>query len=264
MLIGEAECVFLSGLDFPGLSIQISLDGVSSRSHDQVRGEGAFNSALQGIARLVQYGLGHRISIFMTEMRHNLHEIPELLAFVDHRGLGSFSSGALVGCGRASGTLSEVLPPEPEQYLKLLERYDHDARFRELYGRFGTVAALEWRTSDAARKDCCTFVENPYLTPSGRLYPCLLCHADEYSVTGVFEKGLAAALAEGLPLWSELLRISLRRSEDCDECRNCRVKASCGAGCMGRAWGSFGDLVAADDRCRVRQAVRRYADDLIG
>ncbi len=99
-----------------------------------------------------------------------------------------------------------------EQYLSLLERYDRDDHFRELYDKIGTVAALEWRKGDAIRQECCTFIENPYLTPSGRLYPCLMCHTDEYSVTEVFEKGLVAAFAEGAPLWSSLHRISRCRS----------------------------------------------------
>ncbi|MFH1027924.1 MAG: SPASM domain-containing protein [Pseudomonadota bacterium] len=105
------------------------------------------------------------------------------------------------------------------------------------------------------REDCCTFVENPYLTPSGRLYPCLLCHTDEYSVTGVFEKGLAASLAEGAKLWSSLLCISRCRADAIPECRDCPGKLSCAGGCMGRAWGSFENLLAADDRCESRRAI---------
>jgi radical SAM protein with 4Fe4S-binding SPASM domain len=146
-----------------------------------------------------------------------------------------------------------------EQYLSLLERYDRDARFRELYEKIGSVAALEWRKGDAIRRDCCTFIENPYLTPSGRLYPCLLCHADEFSVSGVFEKGLAAALAEGVPLWASLLRISRRRSQEIPECRDCPGKPFCAGGCLGRAWGSCGNLMAADDRCSVRRAIYQRA-----
>jgi radical SAM protein with 4Fe4S-binding SPASM domain len=142
-----------------------------------------------------------------------------------------------------------------EQYLSLLERYDRDSHFRELYDKIGTGAALEWRKGDAIRQDCCTFIENPYLTPAGRLYPCLMCHADEYSVTGVLEKGLVAALAEGVPLWSSLLSISRRRADEIPECRDCSGKAFCAGGCMGRAWGSCGNLLAVDDRCETRRSI---------
>jgi radical SAM protein with 4Fe4S-binding SPASM domain len=254
MLLRDEHLDAIRELDFPGFSIQVSLDGATARTHDLVRGDGAFSAALQGIMKLVQGGLARRISVFFTEMRHNLEEIPDLLDLADSMGIGSVSTGTMVLCGRASET-SLVAPPGVEQYLKLLERYDHDAHFRELYRKIGNVAALEWRIGDAIRQQGCTFIENPYLTPSGRLYPCLLCHADEYSVTGVFEKGLVDALAEGIPLWSSLLRLSRCRSEEIPECRDCPGKQSCAGGCMGRAWGSCGNLLAADDRCAARRII---------
>ena len=254
MLLKDEHLAPLRELDFPGLSIQISLDGVSPRTHDLVRGEGAFSGAAHGIELLAQAGLTPKVSIFLTEMRHNIDEIPELLDFADKLGIGSVSTGSLVLCGRASET-SLVAPPRVEQYLSLLERYDRDDHFRELYEKMGTVAALEWQKGDAIREECCTFIENPYLTPSGRLYPCLLCHTDEYSVTGVFEKGLGSALAEGIPLWSSLLHISQCRADEIPECQDCSGKPFCAGGCMGRAWGSCGTLFAVDDRCELRRTI---------
>jgi radical SAM protein with 4Fe4S-binding SPASM domain len=254
MLLRDEHLAALRELDFAGLTIQVSLDGVTPRTHDLVRGAGAFSATLQGITGLVHVGLAARVSIFFTEMRHNLAEIPELLDLADRLGLASVAAGSLVLCGRASET-SLVAPPGAEQYLGLLERYDLDARFRDLYARLGTVAALEWRKGETVREGCCTFIENPYLTPTGRLYPCLMCHADEYSVTGVFEKGLPAACAEGASLWSSLQLISRCREDEIPECRDCPVKPACGGGCMGRAWGSCGSLMSADDRCGVRRAI---------
>lgn len=256
MLLKDEHLAFLRADDFPGLSIQVSLDGASPRTHDLVRGEGAFSCAWQGIELLVREGLASRISIFLTEMRHNLHEIPALLDLAAKMGITAVSSGTMVQCGRAAEA-SLVAPPDVEQYLALLKRYDQDAHFRNLYARAGSVAAVEWHKGAAVRSECCIFVENPYLTPSGRLYPCLLCHADEYSVTAVFEKGLAVAFAEGAPLWSSLQRLSRCRADAIPECRDCPVKPFCGGGCMGRAWGSCRNLLAADDRCQVRRVIYR-------
>lgn len=256
MFLREEHLAYLSELKFPGFSIQVSLDGASARTHDLVRGEGAFSGAQSGIAKLVQAGLGQNISIFFTEMRHNFGEIPELLDFAVRNGLASVSTGSMVLCGRASET-TLVAPPDVEQYLSLLARYDSDVHFRNIYSRIGNVAALQWKAGDAVRLESCTFIENPYLTPSGRLYPCLFCHNDEFSVTGVYEKGLDRALAEGIPLWTSLLRISRSRSEAIPECRNCPGQLLCAGGCMGRAWGSCGNLLAADDRCEVRRAIYR-------
>lgn len=257
MLLTPEQIAGLRKLDFPGLTLQISLDGISPQSHDLVRGEGAFYGAMQGIAMLVQAGLGPRIAIFCTEMGHNIGEIPALLDFAGRMGLGSFSSGALVLCGRAAET-SLAAPPGVGEYLALVKHYEEDAHFRDLYDRLGTVAALEWHNGEPVHAGCCSLVENPYLTPEGRLYPCLMCHADEYSVTGVFEKGLPAALTEGAPLWSSLQRLSRSRGDMIQACRDCQLKAYCGGGCMGRAWGSCGNLMAPDDRCMLIKAVYKH------
>jgi radical SAM protein with 4Fe4S-binding SPASM domain len=198
----------------------------------------------------VRAGLAPRISLFLTEMRHNLREIPALLEFADNLGIPSVATGTLVAGGRAAQD-SLISPPETEQYLRLLERYNRDQSFSGLYERIGNVAVLEWRKSNAHRTECCTFVENPYLSPQGRLYPCSMCRSDEHAVPGVFDKPLAAAFAEGVRIWSFLIGMSRQRCETLRKCRDCSERLACAGGCMGRAWGSCGDLLAADDRCGV-------------
>jgi radical SAM protein with 4Fe4S-binding SPASM domain len=255
MLLDDYSVAALRELDFPGLTLQISLDGARAATHDLVRGAGAFDSLMLAMRRLVREGLGRRVSLFFTEMRHNLEEIPAVLELAAEMGVGSVATGTLVSCGRAADGV--VQAPEPAQYLRLLQRYDADPGFRRLYQKSGRVAALEWRSGGAPRGESCTFVENPYLTAEGRLYPCVLCHADPYSVTGLFEKSLADAFVEGLPLWSKLLDASNCRSEEIPQCRQCPERLTCAGGCLGRAWGSCGDVMAADDRCELRRAVCR-------
>ncbi|HIJ94180.1 MAG TPA: radical SAM protein [Desulfuromonadales bacterium] len=254
MLLTDGDARALSQLGCSKLSIQISLDGATAATHDRVRGAGAFAGALAGIDRLVLAGLGDRTMIFFTEMQHNLAEIPELLELASARGIGSVVTGTLVQCGRA-GEESGSAPPGPDQYIQLLRRYADDASFRELYLRIGMVAAIEWSRSESAREECCTFAENPYLAADGHLYPCLLCHAEPFSVASVFQKGLAVALVEAAPLWSELMKISSCRAGELPECRDCTGKKLCAGGCMGRAWGSHGNLMSADDRCDIRKKI---------
>ena len=258
MLFSTDNLQALQDLKLTHLSIQISLDGASATTHDLVRGEGAFEQTLQGLQRLVAAGFGQAVALFFTEMRHNLHELPDLLQLAERLGLGSVSSGSLVICGRA-GEGASIAPPDPEQYQPLLELHRQDAQFRKLYAKLGRIAALEWCAGDNAQPGC-SFVKNPYLTATGVLYPCLLCHADNYSVAAVFEKGLAAALIEGVPLWSELQELSQQRVGAISACQSCALLKSCAGGCMGRAWGSFGEFLVAEDRCQQRQAVSRWKE----
>ncbi len=257
-LLTDTHVRALAELDFPGLSVQISLDGAEAPTHDRVRGDGTFTGAVAAIRRLVGAGFGPRVTLAFTEMRHNLEDLPTLLELAADLGVGSVVTGTLVTGGRAEKN-SQCAPPTPDQYLRILGRYDTDERFRRNYDKLGTMAALEWRRGDAPREKCCTFAENPYLTPDGRLYPCLLCHADAYAVTGVFEKGLATAFAEGATIWRTLLQISRSRANAIAACRKCPGRKTCAGGCMGRAWGSCGDLLGADDRCDLRQTIYRAA-----
>ncbi len=253
MLLTDSWANELKRLDFPGLSLEISLDGATSSSHDQVRGKGAFCETLAGIKRLTRVGLSSRVTLFFTEMHHNLGELPDVLKLATELGVGAVASGALVRCGRAAG--HGVNPATPEQYLQLLQRFKHDAELNRLYDLLGSTAAVEWWRNQAPRTECCTFVENPYLTPAGTLYPCTLCHCNDFSVTGVFRKGLTAAFKEGIPLWTSLSSISHSRSENLAECQTCPEQTFCAGGCMGRAFGSHGELLTRDDRCNVRRAI---------
>lgn len=253
MLIDDRSAALLRELDFDGLNIQVSFDGATAATHDYVRGAGAFASLMQGMRRLVREGLGPRLSIFFSEMRHNLEEIPALLELAEDLGVASVATGTLVLCGRAAE--EAVAAPESAQYLRLLQRYQEDPEFMRRYRKLGRVAALEWSCGATPRGESCTFVENPYLTADGRLYPCVLCHAEPYSVAGVFGMSLKRAFVEGVPLWSRLLQVSESRKEGLPRCQGCPERQNCAGGCMGRAWGSFGDLMVADDRCEIRRAV---------
>jgi radical SAM protein with 4Fe4S-binding SPASM domain len=254
MLLTDRHIDALRELDFDGLSLQISLDGATGASHDLVRGRGAFDLLMARLDRLTTVGLGPRISLCFTEMRHNLEELPAVLDLAESLGAGRVVSGTLVACGRG-GEGSAVAAPSTEQYLNLLRRFDSNPRFRELYDKLGTMAAIEWHRTGSDRPECCTFIENPYLTATGRLYPCVFFHVDEFSVSSVFRKGLAASCAEGAPLWKELLEISRSRAEKLARCPDCPGSSKCAGGCLGRAWESTGNLQAADDRCAVRRAV---------
>jgi len=253
MLFSDRDAELLQELGFRTVSIRVSLDGAAAASHDLVRGKGSFRAALRGIETLVKRGLGDSITLCFTEMRHNLGEFGDLLRLADSLGLGGVSCGTLVRFGRG-GTSNLILPPEPAQYGDLLRQYDSDPAFRILYDRLGSMAFFSWQRGEQQASGC-TFVENPYLTADGRLFPCVLCHADSHAVFNVPGKGLIASFAEGHRLWSSLMELSRSRAEDMAQCASCPGKKLCGGGCLGRSWAAHGDFLSPDDRCSCRRSV---------
>ena len=240
-----------------GVIIQTSLEGATPRTHDHVRGEASFHQPMQGLKRLEERGMARHICITFTEMQHNYGEIPKLLEMVDAMGIGQFITGTLVCGGRAveSHTLS---PPTAHQYNALLSQYERDEAFRERYHRIGNIAALEWGRADADNGgSCCTLIETPYITANGRLYPCIMLHADSYAATDVYTLPLAKTIAANIGAWSRLQRIKASRVSRLEACNGCRDYARCGAGCMGRAYTAYENFYAVEDRCHLRKAVYR-------
>lgn len=254
MLFCEDDVSALAKMAQPGLGIQISLDGATAQTHDLVRGSGAFDGTMEKLRMLVSAGLQDQVSLFFTEMEHNLADFPAVLALAEDLGLNSVASGTLITGGRAAG-LSGLMPPTPQQYSALLDDYRTNTRFRELYAAMGTMAALEWWLADSAGESCCSLAENPYLTPQGKLYPCSLCHHDDFAVAGVYDRSLAEALLEGVSRWSALQACASLRAETIPKCAACPEKSLCAGGCVGRAWGSCADLMAPDDRCEIRRQI---------
>ncbi len=184
----------LLSLKHPGLIIQTSLEGATAASHDLVRGQGSFNQTLQGLKRLQESGMAHQICIAFTEMRHNFAEIPKLMEMVDGMGIGQFITGTLICGGRAIES-GDLALPTPHQYKELLAQYRQDKTFRERYHRIGNIAALEWARTDLDLADeCCTFLETPYVSAQGHLYPCVMLHAQDFAATDLFNRSLKTSI----------------------------------------------------------------------
>lgn len=264
-LLDTGAAAELAALAAPELAIQVSLEGACAASHDQIRGPGSFAAALAGLERLVAAGLGNRTTLAFTEMRHNLPEFPELLELAESLGIGAVTAGTLVTGGRAAEEATGASASASiDQYLQLLDRYQRDQDFRQRYHRLGNLTALEWWRGEPPATGCCRFIEQPYLTPAGQLYPCLMCHAQAFAVGGVLEKPLSEALIEGASRWGKLLALCRQRPHTLTACQACPERDICAAGCPGRALGSSGDLQAVDDRCALRQAIaaKRRAENI--
>ncbi len=238
-----------------GLMIQTSLEGATAMTHDRVRGNGSFDRTVNGLQLLVKAGMAARICITFTEMRHNFDEIPDLLRMADDMGIGQFVTGTLVSSGRAAlpGYLE---PPTPSQYETLLARFRQDQRFGERYRRIANIAALEWSTGSGEAVDtCCTFIETPYVTADGNLFPCVMLHANGAGIKDIYDRPFAVTIGAMIDRWSRLQQVKQDRFTRLKDCQDCHHYPICGAGCMGRAYAAYGDFYAVEDRCRLRRAI---------
>jgi radical SAM protein with 4Fe4S-binding SPASM domain len=256
LLLGDRQLAALLQAAPSELGLQISLDGAVAATHDRVRGKGTFAATLAVLRRLRAAGLAGMVTLCFTEMAHNLTEFPALLGLASELGVAGVRSGGMISGGRgAAGT--GLRPAAPGQYLELVKHFDADPDFRRRYAELGMLAALEWWLAKPSSRPCSGLAGSPYVDPGGRLFPCTLCHCEAFSLAGIYEHGLRASLEKVLPLWIEMKRLARQRFVDLSTCRECPERSVCAAGCIGRAWASCGDLLAADDRCATRRLLGR-------
>ncbi len=232
---------------------QVSLDGARPEAHDLVRGFGAFAPAVAGLRLLVAAGVRTRVAF--TEMRHNLDDLPALFALVEELGADEVVSASVVRHGRArTSTLLE--PPTGVQYAALLDRHRSDPVFRRRVDERGTVVALSWLAGrDYPREGACIFADHLYLSPRGLLSPCHLFPVEELAARDVYERPLAQAIRDAVPLWAGAQVLSCSRASQIAACAECPGEAHCAGGCMGRAWLTHGGPEEPEDRCELRRAV---------
>ena len=254
-LIDADTATLLGGEAFGKLSLQVSLDGCHEATHDLVRGAGSLKQALRGLRCLVDAGLGGQTTIAFTEMRHNLAELPQLLELADQLGVARVIGLTLIEAGGAAGNAATQLPTA-QQYLALLEQFDSDPGFRQRCQDFGSLPALDWLRGAAASVHAgCRFLERPYVTARGLLYPCALLQVEAFAGRGVYRQPLAEVITAALPVWTGLMQASRKRPKAMSCVASCPGGRHCGGGCLARGYLHGGSLSAREDRCELRQAV---------
>lgn len=259
-LLTGAHAGKLASLTHHKLSIQVSLEGSNSGTHDKIRGAGSFKSALRGIALLAENGLAKQTRVSLTETEDNFQEIPALLKLLQSLGIGHFASGTLVHGGRAAKESGNGLkPPTPLQYEKMLHQFHTDPTFKEHYGKMANIAPLEWYMGKSTPSvPGCEFMKNPYITAAGTLFPCVMFQIDKYAAHDVFSRPIAETLRNIIPIWDEVQQRSRHRPEDLQTCTACPGRSHCRGGCMGRAYMAHGSLMTAEDRCSLRKVVYNW------
>ncbi len=255
LLIDDA---IASGLVEAGVLVQISLDGATAEVHDAIRGPDAFERAWQAIERLQRAGIGPRLSLNVTLMRHNIEQVPAIVALAAERGIGGgVRFTQLQRMGRAAECW-DVMVPTPAQYA---------AAYRWLYGESSVLAAapggrvvvsaglpgLELEPPPEGM--WCRLGRLLLVDAAGDIYPCSLVTGPQFRLGNVADTPLAQALAsEAL---AGLVRLCAGRSEEIEACRACTWRHFCQSSCPGSAWCAHGTWYAADELCELRRELYR-------
>lgn len=245
----------ITSLNQNKLKIQVSLDGATPETNDMIRGKGNFEASIKGIKLFVDAGMGENLIIAFTEMKHNYDEIPKIFKLVDGLGVGQFTTGTLVKGGRAEN-VDWIDLPDKSQVRNLIELYKSDPAFRALYNKLGNISAIEWyKGKDTPSDHVCNCISMPFISASGKMYPCVMNLNDVLAVDNVHEEGMKKSILKGLEKWSGLPLLDKKRSESLARCQDCVGREHCRGGCIGRAQAVNGDAMSVEDRCELRREV---------
>jgi len=240
-----------AGLVEQGVIVHISLDGATAAVHDAVRGQGTFERTWRGIAALQRCGIGDQLALNVTFMRHNIHQVPEIIALAAERGISGVRFSSLQRMGRASEHWSE-LAPTPGQYA---QAYHYLYQQSAPGGMTISPGLLGLELEPPEDGMWCGLGKMLLVDSQGDIYPCSMLTAPQFKLGNVVETSLAEALAS-VKLHG-LVHLQEQRKDEIEDCRACAWRHFCQAGCPASVWLQHGTFHATDDLCNLRRELFR-------
>jgi PqqA peptide cyclase len=231
-----------AGLDH----LQLSLQAVSPEGSRRIAGVDALEHKRQVARWASELGLALTLNVVLH--RHNLPELPALLALAEELNPQRIELASVQYLGWALQNRAQLLPTSDQIHLA---RRLADAARERLAGRSEVLFVLPDYYADRPR-DCMNGWAQRYLvvTPDGLLLP---CHAARDLAGLHFDDVRSAPLAA---LWRGSPALDAFRGEAQlpDACRTCAGRHGDHGGCRCQAFALTGDATAVDPACKLAPA----------
>lgn len=232
----------------------VSLDGISAKTHDMVRGlPGSFDSAVAGMRALSRAGILLHINI--TAMEYNVDQMNPLMGLVDELDTGILLIYQLVPVGRGRAIQDAALGKEANEWLTrfmaraqsstnaIMEPVAGPQYWSFLLKRARIASGIGLNIAEKVFHGCSAGRGFIYIKPDGAVWPCPFI---EVSCGNVRERRFRDIWARASVLTELRQREKLLKGQ----CGECEYRRLCG-GCRGRAWAFTGDYLAEDPCCFI-------------
>mgnify|MGYP003392553512 CR=1 FL=1 len=225
--------------------ISVSLDGPDAATHDNLRQvPGAFNQAVEGIARARNAGVEFQINSTIT--RRNIKLLPQIMELAKELGAKAHHIFLLVPTGRAKDMVGEELSSaEYEETLKTLAKEKQESALQikiTCAPHLNRILAQEHLEPVASLtgRGCMAGVSFCFISHLGDLQPCGYL---EIKCGNVRQLGFKK-------IWfdSEVFNSLRDFSKYKGKCGVCEFKNVCG-GCRARAYAKYGDYLREEPYC---------------
>lgn len=244
--------------------ISVSLDGATSKVHDDFRGvPGAYDGALAGIEQAKAAGIDFQINTTITKA--NLDQIPKILKLAEDLGAVAHHIFLLVPTGRGKYIVDQAI--DAKEYEETLNWF-YDQRdktslqlkatcaphyYRILRQRAkaeGKSVTFQTHGLDAVTRGCLAGTGFCFISHRGIVQPCGFLHLECGDVTQT----------SFVDIWknSEIFATLRDVNQLKEKCGICEYRKVCG-GCRARAYEATGDFLTAEPLCLYQPSADKSA-----
>jgi AdoMet-dependent heme synthase len=221
------------------IRVSVSLDGVTSDVHDDIRGlQGAFDMAVRGIRALITEGVPVQVNTTVVAM--NISQMKQFPGFLKNLGVAAWHVFFLVPTGRGEN----VEPAKINQYRDMLEDFYAASKTAHIECK-ATCAPQYYRMlvekeGSSPTKGCLAGTGFGFVSATGSVQPCGFLQIDCGNIR-------EASLGD---IWTQSPELKRLRDETqlMGKCGGCRFITVCG-GCRARAYEVHGDIMEVDSIC---------------
>ncbi len=248
--------------------IMVSLDGAGPKSHNALRGAGAFEKTIRGIEHLVKY-VGN-ITTYCTVTRLNFRELKEVIELASKIGVLSVKFNELLLEGRGLKfkdelTLNLKEKKETIDELKgLREEFPFiSGTFFEMDEIFNNIESGLSEGTDGfdPKKNylsgCGALIQECAIRPDGWVTPC--DRIPEICAGNILETPLDVIWRESRT-FTEFRKRFTTPITDLPTCRDCEYAFLCTGGCAASAFCSSGTTLARDPSCCYKLFKEDFTD----
>ncbi|MCX6677708.1 MAG: radical SAM protein [Methanothrix sp.] len=214
--------------------VSISLDGATAKKHDQSRGKGSFQAALQGIESLrgkVDFQINNTLTC------KNEFDVSDIFDLAQREGACALHFFFLVATGR--GREADLITPKRQE--ELLQEIDRERSQRPIDVQV-TCAPQYARIAGPGKGragGCLAGKSFVFISRKGDVYPC-----------GYFPLRVGTIREKNfIEIWENAPQLrALRERALKGKCGRCSFSGTCG-GCRARAYAETGDFLGPDPAC---------------
>lgn len=234
-----------------GISIQVSINGASSTTHDKLCGNGNFERTMQGLQILIDAGCTERLIARCMLSNFNKNEIEDIIRFMLSKDIKHIIVALLSESGRAMSNLDGMGLSifEREKIIKQLESSEYIAKVK----KDGVSLDLPSKVSggcpliyDSEKK----LPVSPRIDSEGRVFMCQMFSEELYSLGNINDENLDE-IFKG-ELFSRLIWFMRFGTKYIHECKKCVFDQVCGKGCVAMLL-QKGSIQNTDGECYLRK-----------